>query len=204
MAAKKTTKANTSNAKAASKKVRASKPVNEVKVKSKTPTKPKTPATAKPKTVADKAKSAAKTSKEYTASPKPKTVTQPMEDIMTKSTSQIDKAIQDAQATGKESFDALAKSYSIFVKGCESIARTSIEICQTTAEKQATYAKEAMSCKTINEFADVQNKIAQTNFDDFMSSITKISEISSKVLTESAEPINDQVGKVAKKVSDAA
>ena len=65
-----------------------------------------------------------------------------------------------------------------------------------------TLGKEAMSSKTINEFAEVQNKIAQSNFDDFMAGATKLTEISTKLITESAEPVNAQIGKAIKKASE--
>lgn len=128
----------------------------------------------------------------------------PMEEIMSKSAPQFDKLAQDAANMSREGFDAFTKSYGIFAKGYENLFRTSIELGQTAAEKQASYAKEALSCKTLNEFAEVQNKIAQANFDDFMSGVTQLSELSAKVLTESSEPLNDQIGKAVKKMSEAA
>ena len=111
---------------------------------------------------------------------------------------------QDATAAGRESFEAFTKSYGILTKGYESIVRTSVELSQSAAEKQAAYAKEALSCKTLNEFAEIQNKIAQSNFDDFMSNMTKLSEISTKVMTESAEPLNEQINKAVQKMNVAA
>ena len=59
-----------------------------------------------------------------------------------------------------------------------------------------------MSSKTINEFAEIQNKIAQTSFDDFMSGATKISEIGVKVITESSEPVNAQVTRAIQKATE--
>lgn len=127
-----------------------------------------------------------------------------METIMTKNPIQFDQIAQEATAAGRENLEALQKSCGILAKGYESIMRASMELSQSAAEKQASYAKEAMSCKTLNEFAEMQNKVAQANFDDFMSSMTKISEMSAKVITESVEPINEQMTKAAEKVSKAA
>lgn len=127
-----------------------------------------------------------------------------MEMIMTKNPMQFDQIAQEATAASRESLEAVSKSCSIFAKGYESLMRTSMEMSQTAAEKQASYAKEAMSCKTLNEFTEMQNKIAQSNFDDFMSSMTKLSEMSTKIITETAEPINEQMTKAAEKVTKAA
>lgn len=127
---------------------------------------------------------------------------QTMEKIMSQSKSQMDKFAQDGASFGRENVEAFIKSSTIFAKGFEDILRQTVALAQSAAEKQAQYVNQAMSSKTLNEWSEVQNKIAQTNFDDFMAGATKISELSIKVLTESAEPLNDQLGKSIKKASD--
>lgn len=126
-----------------------------------------------------------------------------MEKIMTKSKNQFDQFTKEASSASKESVDAFVKSGTIFAKGFEEIIRETMSFAQTAAEKQMQFAKEAMSTKTINEFSEIQNKIAQTNFDDFMSTATKITELGTKVLTEAIEPINSQVTKSVQKATDA-
>lgn len=125
-----------------------------------------------------------------------------METIMTKSKDQMERLTQDASEFGREGFDAFMKSGTLFAKGFEDIIRTSIELAQGAAEKQSKYIKDAMSCKTLNEFAETQNKIAQANFDDFMASATKISEMSARLLTQASEPLNAQATKSMKKASE--
>lgn len=131
-------------------------------------------------------------------------VANPMEDIMTQSNNQFDKLTREAANASRDSFDAFAKSYSIFAKGYESLVRTSLALSQSAAEKQANYAKQAMGCKTVNEFAEFQNKITQSNFDDLLAGVTQITEISAKTLTDSIEPLNNQLSKAMKKMSEAA
>lgn len=116
---------------------------------------------------------------------------------------QFDKMTQDAAVMGQAQVDALVKSSTIFTKGMEDIIKTCMEICQDAGEKSQAAAKSVMSCKTINEFADVQTKLAQASFDEFMTNATKISEKGVKLCTDAFEPINDQVGKAIKKASDA-
>lgn len=123
---------------------------------------------------------------------------------MTKTTPKFENIAQDATAASREYFEAVTKSCNIFAKGYEGLVRTSIELSQSAAEKQAAFAKEAMSCKTLNEFTEIQNKVAKSNFDDFMTGFTKLSEISTKVLTEGAEPLSEQVNKTVQKMNIAA
>ena len=114
---------------------------------------------------------------------------------------QFDKFAQEAAGYSREGIEAFMKSGTIFAKGFEDIYRTSMTMAQDAAEKQAQFVKEAMAVKNLNEFTDVQNKIAQANFDDFMANATKISEMSTKLLTEASEPINKQVNKATKKAA---
>ena len=114
----------------------------------------------------------------------------------------FDKFAKEAADIGREYSEACVKSSTIFMKGFEDIITTVMSIAQSSAERQAQFAKEAMSSKTINEFAEVQNKIARANFDDMVANATKITELSTKLLTESAEPVNEQLGKAIKKASE--
>lgn len=125
-----------------------------------------------------------------------------MEKMMTQGKSQFDKLAKDANDAGREGFEAFIKSGTIFARGLEDIIRTSMALAQDSAEKQTQFLKEAMSSKTLNEWTEAQNKIAQANFDDFMAGATKISELSVKVLSEASEPINEQLSKGIKKATE--
>lgn len=119
-----------------------------------------------------------------------------------KNATQFDKFIKETTEFGTQYSDACTKSNAILMKGFEDIMGTMMSIAQTTAEKQSAFVKQAMGSKTINEFAELQNKAVQANFDDMMSNATKISEIGVKVLTESAEPVNAQVSKAVQKATE--
>jgi phasin family protein len=125
-----------------------------------------------------------------------------MEKTMTQKTKQFEKFTGEAGEFGKAGFEAFMKSGTIFAKGFEDIFRTSMTLAQSAAEKQAQYVKDALSSKTLNEWTEAQNKIAQASFDDFMSGATKLTEMSVKLLTEGTEPINEQLGKGIRKASE--
>ncbi len=114
---------------------------------------------------------------------------------------QFEKFTQDAANLGQEQVEAFVKSGTILAKGLEDILKTYVSIAQSSAEKSQEAAKTIFACKTLNEFTEAQSKLAQDSFEDFMSSATKLSELSIKVATESLEPINDQVGKAMKKAA---
>lgn len=128
----------------------------------------------------------------------------PMEDMMTNTANKIEEAMQQAQAAQKESWDIMMKSGNQFMKGMEELMKVSMTHAQKTAEKNAQTVKTLMACKTVNEYAEAQAKAAQTNFDEFMSGVTKLSEVSVKVATDCLEPVNDQISKTMSKMTGAA
>ncbi len=133
----------------------------------------------------------------------PKQGNEAMEKMMSQSKSQMDKLAHDAQAFGREGFEAYMQASTIFAKGFEEIARTAVAMAQSSAEKQAKFLNQALSSKTLNEWSEAQNKIAQSNMDDLMSAATKLTEMSVKVLSESSELLSEQAGKAIRKASEA-
>ncbi len=118
---------------------------------------------------------------------------------MSKSATQFDKILKDTQSFGTQYSDACAKSGEIFKKGMEDMVSTMMSLTQDSAAKQADFVKQVMSSKTPNEFAEMQSKIARESFDDFMKGANKMSEIGTKILTESSEPVSKEVQKAMQK-----
>ena len=195
--ADKKTKAKKTTTKTASKKV-AKKPASKTASLRKTTVKKK----AAPKKAANA--SAAPKTKAGTVS---FTTAQPfmkeMEKIMTKPPFKFDQLAQQAADQSRDGFEAFMQSGTIFFKGFEEIARTAASMTQTAVEKQAEFTKQLMSSKTLNEYAEAQNKIAQANFDEFMAGATKLSEMSVKVLSEASEPLNSQMNKAVQQANKA-
>lgn len=125
-----------------------------------------------------------------------------MESMMSKSQSQFDAMSKDANYIVKDGMEAFVKSGKIAAERIQDIMSTCMSLCQDATEKQASAIKTLMACKTINEVTDAQSKLAQQSFDEVMSALTKVTEMSIKLATESLEPINDQMGKAMKKATD--
>lgn len=123
---------------------------------------------------------------------------------MTQGQNQMDQIAQQASEAGRENIEACIKAGTIFAKGFESLMRESMAMAQDTAEKQTQFVKQALSVKTLNEWTDIQNKLAQSNFDQFVSNATKISEMSAKLLNDSCEPLQNQAAKGLKKAANSA
>ena len=127
----------------------------------------------------------------------------PMEDIMPKGSISYEKLTEEATNASRETMDDCMKSTSIFAKGCEELFRASIAMAQTTAEKNAEFMKQAMTTRSINDFSTMQNTASQKGYEEMMAEATKLSELSMKVMTDAAEPINEQMNKAVQKASKA-
>lgn len=112
------------------------------------------------------------------------------------------KQIEDMMSMGKDSTDAMMKCGSIFAKGMEEMMKACMSHAQNAGEKNADVWKSLMACKTINEFAETQNRIAQGAFEDAMSATAQMSEMSVKMMMDAFEPLNKQVSEAMKKAND--
>lgn len=193
-----------SNAAATSVKKKAA-PKKKTASKKKTVSKKKA---APKKTTAKKSQSKKTAAKKVTSSTTTKktgttagATTQKMEKMMTQGQINFEKMTQEATEMGRENVEAFIQSGTVFAQGFENIMRTAMGFAQKTAEKQSKFVKEAMTTKTLNDFTEMQNKIAQASFDDFMTNSTKLTELSVKTLNESIEPINAQVTKGMQKAT---
>lgn len=127
-----------------------------------------------------------------------------METTMNNFKDQYEKFTGDASASVREGVDTLSKSSATFAKGAEQILKTIAEVAQESSQRNAEAVKSLMASRTLNEFAEAQNKLAQQNFDEAMSTITKLSEMTIKLCSEAFEPINGQMTKAMTNTMNAA
>jgi phasin family protein len=111
------------------------------------------------------------------------------------------KGIEDMVSAGKESSDAFMKCGTIFAEGMQELMQTCFSHAKTSGEKNADIWKSLSACKSINEFAEVQNRIAQGAFEEMMAVTAEMSEMSIKTMMEAFEPLNKQMAQSMKKAA---
>lgn len=121
---------------------------------------------------------------------------------MTKGKIQYDQFAKEASEAGQQSMQAWMTCGNMLMKGAEDYMKTCMTLAQSATEKNTKAMKTLMGSKTINEYTEAQAKIAQQNFDEIMSSATKLTEITVKTCTDAFEPINEQVSQSVKKASE--
>lgn len=122
---------------------------------------------------------------------------------MSTSKNQYEKISADASAVSRQGVEAIMKSCNVMAKGVEQMLKACAEMAQESAERNGQAFKTLLAAKTLHELTEIQNRIAQENFDEAMTASTKLSELAIKISTEIFEPINDQVSKSIKKASEA-
>lgn len=127
-----------------------------------------------------------------------------MESFTMKPNKNFDKLAQDATTAAQEQFDAMSQAASIYAKSMEQWLKTCMEMTQETTDELAENAKGLLTCKTMNEYAEAQNKFAQASFEKIMGNATKLSEMTIRLANDSMQPLNEQMNKAIKKASDAA
>jgi phasin family protein len=127
-----------------------------------------------------------------------------METTMNSFKEQVEKMSGGASESAREGIESLSKSGATFSKGAEQMMKTLAEVVQESSQRNAEAMKKMMACRTLNEFTDAQNKMAQQNFDDMMSTMTKMSEMTIKLCKEAMEPMNAQMTKAMNSAMSAA
>ena len=127
-----------------------------------------------------------------------------MEKMMNTGKEQFERMKSEATATSRQGMEAMVRSSTLLAQGMEQYFKTIVGIAQSSAERQGAAFKQLMTCKTMNEVSETQNKIAQDNFEELMQTATKLSEISIKIATEVFEPINEEITKNVGKATEAA
>lgn len=109
-----------------------------------------------------------------------------------KAGNQFETFANEAANAQQQSVQAFQQFQASFMRGCEDIMKTYTSILQDTGERNAEAVKTLLSCKTLDEYSQAQNKLWQENFDKLMSNATKLSEASIRVASQCMEPINEQ------------
>ena len=111
------------------------------------------------------------------------------------------KQMEDMMSMGKQSTDAWMKFGSIFSQGMGEMMSICMTKAKTANEKNANAWKSMMGCKTVNEFAEMQNRMAQESFEEAMSTSAQVSEMTVKVMMDAFEPLNKQMSQAMKKAN---
>lgn len=89
--------------------------------------------------------------------------------------------------------EALMQAGSIFVRGAEDLGKLWIDMTQRSLEDSAALAKAMAGARSLQDVASVQNDLARSILDGFLNESLRMSEVSARVASEAAAPIQARV-----------
>ncbi|MCZ4279410.1 phasin family protein [Kiloniella laminariae] len=114
------------------------------------------------------------------------------------------KQYEDAAAISKETAELATKSGNSFSTSYQQFSTLFTDMAQTAIKKNMAVAEAFLAAKDINEVSDIQSKYARESFDALVKNGTEITELTTKVATEVAEPIRQQMTQTFEKMSKTA
>ena len=127
---------------------------------------------------------------------------------MLASTEQIDKmtgslvkACSDMNTMMRDTMNAALQSMTILTKGCEELGDSVSTLMQKSLENAAQTSSAIMSIKNINDLMDMQTSLMKNNFDSVLAETNKLTQISSRIAQQAAEPVTQHMNATITKLS---
>lgn len=124
------------------------------------------------------------------------------EEVYNQAREQMDKAQKSAFENldqvsdfNRENVEAMLVSSNIVAKGFEVVGKEFAAYAQKAAEANMAAAKNLGSAKNPQDLMDMQADWAKNAFDGFLAETAKLQDISTKVSTQAAQPINERINK---------
>lgn len=86
---------------------------------------------------------------------------------------------------------AAEKSRNRLAAGAEECGKTLASMAQSNAQRTNEAMRTLMTCKSLNEYADVQNRLFKQNFEAMSSEYAKLVEQVTKCVSSASEPLSD-------------
>lgn len=107
----------------------------------------------------------------------------------------------DVNTMLRDTVNATLESVSIMTKGCSDLCNSLSGLVQKQMEQSLKISQSMLSTTNVNDLVNNQNTIIKTNFDSIMSDINNISQMSSRIAQQAAEPVTKNLNCSLSKIS---
>lgn len=123
-----------------------------------------------------------------------------------KGASSARKKLQDEVAANNPLFahatsSQIDQASASFHKGIEGLGNTFMTYAQTQMEETVTTAQKLLSCRSIEEMADLQAQFMQQSFDRLVNEASKIAQTTANLAKETAVPLNDEMERLVQNMN---
>lgn len=110
-------------------------------------------------------------------------------------------AATDMNAMMRDTVNATLESVSIMTKGCSDLCNSLSALMQKQIEQSMKVSQSMMSTTNVNDMVSTQNSVIKNGFDSMMADMNNISQISSRIAQQAAEPVTKVVNASITKIS---
>ncbi len=118
-----------------------------------------------------------------------------------KITSNVIQACTDMNAMMRDTVNATLQSVTIMTKGCGDLCDSVSSLMQKSLEQSVKISQTLMSTTSVNELMDTQNSVIKSSFDNIISEMNNISQLSTRIAQQAAEPVTKQMNETMSKIS---
>ncbi len=99
----------------------------------------------------------------------------------------------DMNSMARGTMEAALQSLTIMTKGCEEMCDTLSSMMQNSLEQSAKAGQAMAGAKSMREIMDMQSNLMKSGFENMMSEVSKITQISARTAQQASEPVANQV-----------
>lgn len=101
----------------------------------------------------------------------------------------------------RDTVNATLQSISIMAKGCSDLCDSMSTLMQKSLEQSMKVSKTLMTASSVNDLMDTQNNVLKSSFDSMMTEMNNISQLSTRIAQQAAEPVTKQLNETMNKVT---
>lgn len=114
------------------------------------------------------------------------------------------RGFEDVTQSSKDNVEAVVKSSQILAKAAEELNKAISTFAQSSLELNVQASQALLGAKSLQDLVEVQQELARSSFDHFITGSSKISDMAVKVTNEAFEPIQARVNHTIEKLGKAA
>ncbi|HBM90634.1 MAG TPA: hypothetical protein DD400_01970 [Rhodospirillaceae bacterium] len=121
---------------------------------------------------------------------------------MNKMTNNLVQSATEMNSVLHDTMSASLQSVSVMIKGYSDLCDSFSLLTQKTLEQSTLVNQTMMSVSSVDDLVSTQNSLIKNNFDNMMSEMNNITELSSRIAQQASEPVtkhmNDTLSKISK------
>lgn len=120
---------------------------------------------------------------------------------MNKMTSSLVKSASEMNSIVHDAVCATLQSTTVIVNGYSDLCDTLTDLTQKTIEQSAMVCQTWFESGSVNDLINKQGCMMKTNFDNMISEVNNITQISSKIAQDAAAPMTNHVNQTMNKMA---